>query len=151
MREHQGGCLCGDIRYQTNGDPEITAVCHCRYCQLRTGSAFSTFVYFEQTQFILLKGALKIFDFVSESGGKWETRFCQRCGTTIACVLEVRPGLIGVSGGTFDPPTFWYALTREVFQRSKASFVGKIRARQHHSTMTSYNPVVSETPRKRGG
>ena len=37
---HQGGCLCGKVRYETDGSPERSGVCHCRYCQLRTGSSF---------------------------------------------------------------------------------------------------------------
>ena len=38
--KHQGGCLCGKVRYETDGSPERSGVCHCRYCQLRTGSSF---------------------------------------------------------------------------------------------------------------
>ena len=35
---HQGGCACGENRYETSGNPERARVCHCRYCQLRSGS-----------------------------------------------------------------------------------------------------------------
>ena len=35
---HQGGCACGENRYETTGNPERARVCHCRYCQLRSGS-----------------------------------------------------------------------------------------------------------------
>ncbi len=35
---HRGGCLCGKVRYMTKEKPKIVGVCHCRYCQLRSGS-----------------------------------------------------------------------------------------------------------------
>ena len=37
---HQGGCLCGTVRYRTVGRPERTTICHCTFCQRLTGSAF---------------------------------------------------------------------------------------------------------------
>ena len=56
MSEHNGGCLCGDLRYKVMGTPEIGAVCHCRYCQLRTGSAFGTLAYFKDENFKITAG-----------------------------------------------------------------------------------------------
>ena len=47
---HEGGCLCGSVRYQVTGAPEVASICHCRYCQLRSGSAFGISVYFAQDQ-----------------------------------------------------------------------------------------------------
>ena len=37
---HQGGCLCGDARYKVSTSPLRVTVCHCRFCQRFTGSAF---------------------------------------------------------------------------------------------------------------
>jgi len=38
---HEGGCLCGDIRYRTTAaEPIRVTVCHCTFCQKLTGSAF---------------------------------------------------------------------------------------------------------------
>ena len=36
---HKGGCFCGAVRYETVGKPVRVSLCHCRYCQLRTGTA----------------------------------------------------------------------------------------------------------------
>ena len=46
LDNHDGGCLCGKARYTVYGQPVRAGVCHCRYCQLRAGSAFGTLVYF---------------------------------------------------------------------------------------------------------
>ena len=58
--EHHGGCLCGNVRYTVIGHPKPTGVCHCRYCQLRTGSAFGVLAYFEPDKFRLDAGELPI-------------------------------------------------------------------------------------------
>ena len=97
---------------------------HCRYCQLRTGSAFGT---------------------------QWETFFCDTCATTVFIKLEVRQGLIGVTAGTLDPPTFWFELDREAFMRSKATFVGDINAKETHETIAYYAPKIDEPKRRKGG
>jgi|TARA_B110000914_G_C15223682_1_gene336284 hypothetical protein len=151
MLEHKGGCLCGCIRYIVSGEPEIAAVCHCRYCQLRSGSAFGSLAYFKDENFKIISGELKKFNFTSESGNEWETYFCDQCGTTIYCLLEIRLGLSGICSGTFDPPTFWFNLDREVFKRSKAQFVGDITANDSHETMASYSPKFEDDVQKQGG
>ena len=52
---HKGGCACGKVRYEAKGEPQVAAVCHCRYCQLRSGSAFGTLVYFKEENFKIVK------------------------------------------------------------------------------------------------
>ena len=42
-----------DILY---GQPVRAGVCHCRYCQLRAGSAFGTLVYFSLEKLQLRSG-----------------------------------------------------------------------------------------------
>ena len=32
-----GGCYCGSLRYEANGDVEASIQCHCRECQYITG------------------------------------------------------------------------------------------------------------------
>ena len=44
---HLGGCACGENRYETSGNPERARVCHCRYCQLRSGSPFGVGAWFK--------------------------------------------------------------------------------------------------------
>ena len=46
LDSHKGGCWCGLVRYESYGEPTYAGICHCRYCQLRTGSAFGVSIYF---------------------------------------------------------------------------------------------------------
>ena len=41
MADIAGGCLCGNVRYRSDAEPVMTAVCHCSHCQRQTSSAFS--------------------------------------------------------------------------------------------------------------
>ena len=74
-KKHTGGCLCGQVRYEVNGEPEVTAVCHCRYCQLRSGSGFGILVYFKEKKFKITKGKSNFYKFKSESGNNWKNQF----------------------------------------------------------------------------
>ena len=138
-----GGCLCGKVRYEANGKPEVTAVCHCRYCQLRSGSGFGVLVYYKEENF-KIKGKTNFYEFKSESGYKWRNQFCKNCATTLTSELEVRKGEVGIAGGTFDPPTFWYDITAEVFTRSKAHFIGNIPSKRKSETIYYYSPKIKE-------
>ena len=147
---HEGGCLCGEARYVVSGYPQPRGVCHCRYCQLRTGSAFAVLAYFEPENFSLRSGQLSHYEFTSESGKKWDVNFCSKCGTTVYYQLEVWGDLIGIDGGTFDPPTFFYDIAGEVFTKSKAHFIGDIKAAGHYDTFPGYEPKIREEQRLKG-
>ena len=139
-----GGCLCGEVRYEAIGNPEVTAICHCRYCQLRSGSGFGVLVYFKEDNFKITKGKTNFYKFKSESGNNWKNQFCKNCATTLTSRLQIRNGEVGIAGGTFDPPTFWYNITAEVFTRSKAHFVGDIPSKRKSDTIYYYSPKITE-------
>jgi hypothetical protein len=147
---HEGGCLCGAVRYQVTGQPARTAVCHCRYCQLRTGSAFGLSTYFPSSHVKLLSGDLRDHTLDTESGRKFTTRFCKNCGTSVLWNLEMSPDLTGIAGGTFDPPTFWFNVTREIFTRSAAPFI-HTDCTERHETTASYAPIKKDSPALGGG
>jgi len=81
---HQGGCACGAVRYETRGQPFPVWICHCRYCQTRTGSAFGVSAFFDDDQITITRGELREYSFDTESGGAVTNRFCPKCGTTCA-------------------------------------------------------------------
>ena len=82
-KNHEGGCACGQVSYQTKTEPTLTSVCHCRYCQLRTGSAFGVSVYIDKNNVEKLSGKLQVFEYETESGTRITTEFCSNCGTTV--------------------------------------------------------------------
>lgn len=146
---HEGGCLCGAVRFRTRGQPAKSALCHCRYCQLRTGSAFGLAIYFKTEQVERLQGQTQSYRFETESGRAFTTQFCPTCGTSLFWNTAAGADLTGVAGGAFDPPTFWYEVKREVFTRSAAPFV-QTDIHDRSETSSSYAPVQADPAARNG-
>ena len=147
--QHEGGCACGKVRYHATGQPEVHAVCHCRYCQLRTGSAFGVGAYFPNDKVSLLSGDLSHHRYQTQSGNNVTTNFCSACGTTTHWQIdsEFLGGKTAIAVGTFDPPSFWFDINREIFLRTKAPFV-EIDAENKFETSGTYKPVKEDEDRQ---
>ncbi len=146
---HEGGCQCGQLRYRVEGQPVKAAVCQCRYCQTRTGSAFGVSAYFPRDK-VSVSGPVKDYSFTTESGRSFTTHFCPNCGSNVLWTIGLTPDLTGIAVGSFDPPTFWFPVTREIFLRSAAPFVHNDLPEQHQTT-ASYAPVQADPATLRGG
>ena len=96
-----GRCLCGQVTYTLEGDPAVTAVCHCRNCQRQSGAAFSVNLLVHESQ-LAIDGALTTFEDKGNSGNKVWRKFCGTCGSPILSALEGMPGMIAVKAGTLD-------------------------------------------------
>jgi hypothetical protein len=75
-----GGCHCGNIRYEAEVDPATVVICHCTDCQTLSGSAFRTVVPTKEGSFRLLSGVPKVYVKTGESGNRREQTFCPNCG-----------------------------------------------------------------------
>jgi hypothetical protein len=77
-----GKCNCGGINFTINKEKIITVLnCHCNFCRSMNGSAFSSYVVVNESDFNLLHGQELIHShLVSENATK---SFCNRCGSPI--------------------------------------------------------------------
>lgn len=120
--DHGGGCVCGAIRFTATGEPLRVTICHCTWCQRRTGTAFGTEVVFESGQ-VTLRGEAARYRHLSDQSGRWlDLEFCPRCGTNLGFTLEAAPGLRTLPAGAFDDPSWIRAERykfRHVFVRSR--------------------------------
>lgn len=108
MPAFEGGCLCGDVRFRVDAPPIRVTVCHCRFCQRATGSAYLVEPIFRQANFAVLQGEAATYQHRSKGSGKIvNVHFCQRCGTKLYLSFERFPDVVGVYGGTFDDPN-WF-------------------------------------------
>ena len=115
LESHEGGCLCGAVRYTTHGNPMRVTVCHCTWCQRRTGSAFAVESLFKVEQ-VEITGKLNHFRSISDESGRWiELDFCPKCGTNIGFTFERLPDARMVDSGTFDG-TSWVSPDRHEFR-----------------------------------
>jgi hypothetical protein len=104
MPNMKGGCLCGDVRYSTSGDPVVTSICHCQHCQKQTGSAFVEVVAVKEGDFSV-QGTLQTYSYAGDSGRQKHAKSCPRCSTTVFIEAEGFPGLALIMGGTLDDPS----------------------------------------------
>jgi hypothetical protein len=113
---HEGGCLCGDIRYLALDEPLRVTVCHCRFCQRFTGSSFLLEPIFRKQDVRFDDPPAKTYEHRSDTSGKRITlNFCGRCATTIWLGLERFPDVVGICGGTFDDPD-WFPRERDKYR-----------------------------------
>lgn len=113
-----GGCLCGAVRYRANGEPSRTVVCHCKFCQRCTGSAFAVWPTFAHKE-VSVGATLSTYEHRSDESGRWiRLNFCPSCGTTLTSTFEKELGEISILGGTFDDTT-WIRVDRQVWTRSR--------------------------------
>ena len=121
MAIHEGGCLCGSIRYTIEGDPPAALVCHCTHCQKQSGSAFSTIIGAPEGQ-VSITGEPVTYRDSGESGKAVERLFCGTCGSPLFSRVEVSPGMLWVKAGTLDD-TSVFAPSAHIWARSKQDWV----------------------------
>ena len=110
---HEGGCLCGAIRYRVTAPPIRVTFCHCNFCQKVTGTAYAVEPIFAETDFELTKGQPSTYDHVSEGSGKTITlHFCETCASPIRYTFQRFDGMTGVMAGGFDDPN-WFGWTSD--------------------------------------
>src|SRR4026208_1270312 len=78
-----GGCHCGQIRYEAEVDPDKVVICHCTDCQTLSGSALPPVVPASEGTFKLLSGEPRVYVKTGESGNKRVQTFCPACGSPI--------------------------------------------------------------------
>jgi len=99
-QEHEGGCLCGALRYRIAGPLEPSIHCHCRLCQRSTGAPVVTWVSFPAARFAMTRGTPA--EYASSPHGR--RLFCATCGTQIAFRSRLRPDDIDVTVASLDHP-----------------------------------------------
>ncbi len=124
--QRTGGCICGNVRYDVSGEPKRITICHCVWCQRRTGSAFGVEVVFDKNQINITGQSLSSYRHVSDESGRWlEQHFCSECGSNIGLTLEAVPGIRSISAGSFDDSSWLESAEyprRHVYTRSARSW-----------------------------
>ncbi|KAK5045026.1 hypothetical protein LTR84_010174 [Exophiala bonariae] len=109
MAAIQGGCLCGNVRYEytaemVTGDIALKAFCNCKDCQKWGGAPGMANVVVPRETFQVTKGEPKTFDTVGGSGKINKHFFCADCGSSLYCELEVMGDKTAIKAGSLDQP-----------------------------------------------
>ena len=98
-----GGCYCGNVRYEAEGEPIMRALCHCRECQYLTGGGANVAMAMPAAEFSYTSGEPKVFA-RDDIEAPIPREFCADCGTSL---LARPPGLadmVILKVGTMDDP-----------------------------------------------
>ena len=97
-----GGCHCGAIRYEAEGQALTHALCHCTDCRRHAGAPMVGWTMYRLDAVKVTKGTPKVYA-SSEHGRR---HFCPNCGTGLFFTNEkVLPGIIDVQSATYDIQT----------------------------------------------
>jgi len=98
-----GGCLCGNVRFETSAEPMFSGNCHCRDCQRSSGGAFTPAI-FVPADSVWIQGPVKFFQSMADSGNTIDRGFCPNCGSQLFTKLQMMPNVLGLRAGTLDAP-----------------------------------------------
>ena len=100
---HQGGCLCGAVRYTFSAEPIAAVHCHCSDCQKATGSGFATVFGLSREQ-LSISGSehLGRYTVTADSGRDVSRLFCTTCGSPLFTEADNNPELVWVKAGSLD-------------------------------------------------
>jgi hypothetical protein len=96
-----GGCHCGGVRYQVEGEAMTHALCHCSDCRRHAGAPMVGWTMYPNAALKITRGSPKTYK-SSEHGRR---QFCGDCGSGLFYVNdEVLPGIVDIQSATYDDP-----------------------------------------------
>jgi hypothetical protein len=96
-----GGCHCGGVRYQVEGEAMTHALCHCSDCRRHAGAPMVGWTMYPKAALKVTSGSPKIYE-SSEHGRR---HFCPDCGSGLFYVNDqVLPGIVDIQSATYDDP-----------------------------------------------
>ena len=94
MATHEGGCLCGKVRFKVTEAAAVdSGYCHCRMCQRNTGAPVVAWTTFPAASFSWTAGSPATY----ASSHEARRQFCADCGSYI---VFLRDGSADVSVNT---------------------------------------------------
>lgn len=97
---HKGGCACGRVRYEFDGETAHACLCHCTDCRKSAGAPVVGWAAVKADR-LEVSGEVRGYQ-----SSEFATReFCPVCGTGLFYRNEtVLPGLVDVQLATLDDP-----------------------------------------------
>ena len=123
MARMEGGCLCGAVRYQTDAEPAMQVICHCKTCQKNSGSAFSMNVAVAKDSLMVEGDTLRSYDDKSGSSGEvFHRHYCSTCGSHLYSHGAAYGTLAFIKAGTLNDAS-WVAPSIHIWCSEKLPWV----------------------------
>src|SRR5882724_1119087 len=98
----EGGCLCGEMRYQLSGSPRPGSICYCLDCRRASAAPGVAWVSVRRKDFLLLSGQLKQV----QHAGRLRS-FATCCGAPILVQDAVDALWVDVTTCSMDSPELY--------------------------------------------
>ena len=138
---HEGGCLCGAIRYRISAEPIAKAVCHCRECRKAAGAASVAWIVVPLDAFVYVSGTPGQFN----SSPAVTRGFCSHCGTTVTYQHASSTKTIDVATATLDDPEA-FPPERDVWVEEKLSWEALTDSRPHFARFSAGAEPINRKP-----
>jgi hypothetical protein len=105
-KRYTGGCLCGALRYQAEGEPLMAGHCYCADCRKASGSGFIPFIGFARDA-VSFSGNVLSYRSKAASGGDAVRNFCPVCGGLVFGGEIDASNSFTIYAGSLDEPSLF--------------------------------------------
>lgn len=77
-----GSCLCGEVKFEIEGNLESFYLCHCGWCQKDTGSAHAANLFISTATLKWITGKEKVTNYHLPKTEHYKS-FCSICGSAL--------------------------------------------------------------------
>jgi hypothetical protein len=117
-RRYTGGCLCGALRYEADGEPSASGICFCTDCRKASGSGFIPFMGFTSSA-VRFSGENRQFVSTSARGTEAVRNFCPVCGGLVFGGVVGKDKNFTIYAGSLDDPSLFHPQIA-IFTRDRA-------------------------------
>lgn len=112
-----GGCLCGALRYEAEGDPLYMGHCYCADCQKASGSAFIPFMGFAASA-LRITGSSESFESPAFNGGVATRNSCPICNSLVFGGVVGESDSFTIYAGSLDDKSQFHPMIA-IFNRNR--------------------------------
>jgi hypothetical protein len=116
-KHYTGGCLCGALRYEAEGEPLFAGHCYCADCQKASGSGFIPFMGFASSA-LRISGEARPFTTKAANGGDAVRNSCPICSSLVFGGELGKSDSFTIYAGSLDDPASFQP-TVAIFARSR--------------------------------
>lgn len=133
METITGGCLCGAVRYEAQGQALFAMLCHCRDCQRASGTGHVPVLGMPKSFFKVI-GETTSYAVKGTSGSKSIRHFCPTCGSLLFGTPEAASDAVSIYVGTLDDPSM-FRPEAILFRRSRLDWDETVGSLPEFDTM----------------
>lgn len=96
----QGGCFCGAVRYEAEGEPFNSTLCHCTDCRKTSGAPALAWFSVRRDELRWIGAEPQLF----RSSAHALRGFCPSCGASLAFLDDEWPDEIDIATASLNDP-----------------------------------------------